>query len=193
MSASASTSTSTKERISKIFTVDEDEYDVFNIVSLLQSNENLDDVAEFLYHDLDTFMVDKFFIKSAEWFSNNKEYYMSEDTQDHRNYHLFQRIFGDITFRMNEILRKRIQTDEDLITVSIENMSYTVDLTDMTITHKNKYGQNYILSYIDEIKWMEYLLIPDESIHLRVSSSSSHIIRISRVITPIRSFVLKNY
>ena len=100
---------------------------------------------------------------------------------------------GDITFRMNEILRKRIQTDEDLITVSIENMSYTVDLTDMTITHKNKYGQNYILSYIDEIKWMEYLLIPDESIHLNVSSSSSHIIRISRVITPIRSFVLKNY
>jgi hypothetical protein len=94
---------------------------------------------------------------------------------------------------MNEILRKRIQTDEDLITVSIENMSYTVDLTDMTITHKNKYGQNYILSYIDEIKWMEYLLIPDESIHLNVSSSSSHIIRISRVITPIRSFVLKNY
>ena len=118
-----------------------------------------------------------------------------EEPEPFENYRVFQRTFNRIKFKMNEILRKRLGTKEDDFVVSITDFSgithtYIIDLTEMTISHSNSTG-DYILNYEEDTKWVEYLLSKDPDIHLNFWSRTPHIIKVSRVITPIQTFVLR--
>ena len=89
-----------------------------------------------------------------------------------------------------------ISTEKDdfrvLITSSSgETYTYFVDLTDMTISHMNSSG-NYILNYEADTNAVEYLLSNDPDIYLRCGLSPN-IIHVSRVITPIHTFVLRKF
>ena len=188
-----------KERIMIMMT--EEEYDISKLIGSISSEEDYDMVANLLYFELDQLAVCRFFRKSNEFLLNKKEELFSftfpipDSEPVVKNYRAFQRTFNLIKFKMNEILRKRLGTKEDNFTVSITDIfgtthTYYIDLSEMTISHSNSTG-NYILNYEEDTMWIEYLLTKDPDIHLDFGMSSPHIIKVSRVITPIQTFVLR--
>lgn len=183
-----------KERFMNMMTVDSEEYDICCLIGNISSDEDQDIVANLLYFDLNDVELCNFFNKAGEFMSNILKSKSSEDLQ---KYHNFQRPFNHIKFKMNEILRKRLGTQDDRLVVLIPDFSgntytYTVDLTDMIIYHKNSSG-DYILSYEADTKAIEYLFTtdPDSGIHVRCKCSSPNYIYVSRVLTPIHTFVLR--
>ena len=176
-----------KERFMNMMTVDSEEYDICCLIGNISSDEDQDIVANLLYFELNDIEICNFFNKSGEYLLN----YRDDDT-----YYIFQRTFNLIKYKMNEILRKRlgIEDEDDDFVVSLPDFSgntytYTVDLTDMIIYHKNSSG-DYILNYEADTMAIEYLLSTDPDIHVRCGSSPDIII-VSRVITPIHTFVLR--
>ena len=187
-----------EEQIMNIMNTESEEYDIWSLIKSISSDEEQDIVAKLLYFDLNDIALCNFFNKSNEWLLNNSEYCTEEyeDTQECANYRFFQRTFNLIKFKMNEILRKRLGTEKDDFRVFItsssgETYTYFVDLTDMTISHMNSSG-NYILNYEADTNAVEYLLSKDPDIHL-CCGLSPNIIHVSRVITPIHTFVLRKF
>ncbi len=185
-----------KERIMNMLIADSAEYDICGIIGSISSDEDCDIAANLLYFDLNDVELCNFFNKAGEFMSNmlNSEY-----SKDLQKYHNFQRIFNDIKYKMNEILRKRLGIEDSLFRVSISSYSgetymYIVDLEDMTISHIGSSGSSgsYVLSYEVDIKGIEYLLTKDPDIHVRCGSSPKFIY-VSRVLTPIHTFVLRKY
>jgi hypothetical protein len=181
-----------KERIMNMLIADSEEYDICGIIGIISSEEDYDIVSNLLYFDLNDVELCNFFNKAGEFMSNMLN---SEDIKDLQKYHNFQRTFNYIKFKMNKILRKRLGTQEDQLSVSIadsgKTFTYTVDLEDMTISHTGR-GCNYILSYEADTKAIEYLFSTDPDIHVRCGSSPKFIY-VSRVLTPIHTFVLRKY
>jgi hypothetical protein len=182
------------ERIKKMMTADSDEYDICGVIGCIFSDDDCDIAANLLYFDLNDVELCNFFNKAGEFMLNMLK---SENSEDLQKYHKFQRTFNLIKYKMNEILKKRLGTQDDLLVVSIPDFSgntytYTVDLTDMTIYHMNSSG-HYILNYEADTKAIEYLFTtdPDSGIHVRCKCSSPNYIYVSRVLTPIHTFVLR--
>jgi hypothetical protein len=177
-----------KERIMDMMTVESDDYDIYGLIRSISSDEDCDIIANLLYFDLNDVELCNFFNKSGEFMSNML------NSEDLEKYHNFQRPFNDIKYKMNEILRKRLRIEDSQFTVSISSYSgktytYIVDLEDMTISHIGSSGY-YVLSYEADTKGIEYLLTKDPDIHV-MCGSSPNIIRVSRVTTPIHTFVLR--
>ena len=185
-----------KERFMKMMNIDSEEYDISCLIGNISSQEDYDIVANLLYFELDEIAVCNFFKKANKFLLNNRKYTDEEvEPQEREFYRIFQKTFNHIKYEMNEILRKRLGTKKDDFVLSITGFSgithtYIIDLTEMTISHSNSTG-NYILSYEEDTKWIEYLLTKDPDIHLSFGVSTPHIIRVSRVITPIQTFVLR--
>ena len=181
-----------KERIKSMMTADSDEYDICGVIGSIFSDDDCDIAANLLYFDLNDVELCNFFNKAGEFMSNMLN---SEDIKDLQKYHNFQRIFNNIKYKMNEILRKRLGTQEDLLVLSIAGsgklFTYTVDLEDMTISHMGS-GCNYILTYEADTKAIEYLFSTDPDIHVRCGSSPKFIY-VSRVLTPIHTFVFRKF
>jgi hypothetical protein len=173
-------------------TANSEEYDICGVIGSIFSDDDCDIAANLLYFDLNDVELCNFFNKAGEFMSNMLN---SEDIKDLQKYHNFQRIFNNIKYKMNEILRKRLGTQEDRLVVSIAGsdklFTYTVDLEDMTISHTCS-GCNYILTYEADTKAIEYLFSTDPDIHVRCGSSPKFIY-VSRVTTPIHTFVLRKF
>lgn len=179
-----------KERIKSMMTADSDEYDICGVIGSIFSDDDCDIAANLLYFDLNDVELCNFFNKAGEFMSNMLN---SEDIKDLQKYHNFQRIFNNIKYKMNEILRKRLGTQDDRLVVSIKQYTYLVDLDDMTISHRgSNSNDDYILSYEADTKGIEYLFTTDPDIHVRCGSSPEFIY-VSRVTTPIHTFVLRKY
>ena len=177
-----------KQRIMDMMTADSEEYDICGLIGSISSDEDYDIAANLLYFELNDVELCNFFNKAGEFISNMLK---SEDSEDLQKYHNFQRTFNRIKFEMNEILRKRLGTQEDRLVVSIEKYTYLVDLDDMTISHRgSSSSDDYILSYEADTKAIEYLFTTDPDIHVRCGSSPKFIY-VSRVLTPIHTFVLQ--
>jgi len=175
-----------KERIMNMMIADSEEYDICGLIGSISSDEDCDIAANLLYFELNDVELCNFFNKAGEFISNMLK---SEDSKDLQKYHNFQRTFNHIKFKMNEILRKRLGTQEDRLVVSIEKYTYLVDLDDMTISHRGS-SDDYILTYEADTKAIEYLFTTDPDIHVRCGSSPKFIY-VSRVLTPIHTFVLQ--
>lgn len=180
-----------KERIKSMMTADSEEYDICGVIGSIFSDDDCDIAANLLYFELNDVELCNFFNKSGEFMSSMLN---SEDIKDLQKYHNFQRIFNNIKYKMNEILRKRLGTQEDRLILSISGsdklFTYTVDLEDMTISHMG--SGDYILTYEADTKAIEYLFSKDPDIHVRCGSSPKFIY-VSRVLTPIHTFVLRKY
>jgi len=177
-----------KQRIMNMMIADSDEYDIYGLIGSISSDDDCDIAANLLYFDLNDVELCNFFNKAGEFMVN------CINLEKFDEYHNFHRTFNHIKFNMNEILRTRLGTQEDELEVSIPDFSgnthtYKLNLPEMTISHMN---MSYILSYEADTKAIEYLFTTDPSIRLRCkSSSSSNFIYVSRVSTPIHTFVLR--
>lgn len=176
-----------EENIMNMMTADSDEYDIYAIIESASSNEKRKIVAKILYFGLNDVELCNFFNKSNEVLQKGN---WGED-----KIIKFRRTFNDIKYEMNEILRSRLPIQDDTFTVSIEDSyfgkiyTYIIDLDEMTISHSSDEGQ-FVLAYEADTRGIEYLL--DENLRLSVGSKPNYI-HVSRVITPIQTFVLSKY